>query len=332
MTENMVELDEPQQLFTSLAPFCQTRHFAPGDTLRRSGQHYTSMHLITNGQVEVDLGFGDAPLTPEIGAMGLPIGEIGFLRGLPATATVTAVSPVETYELTDATLSKLESAAPDVAVALLHYLATTADERTSQNIALAEISPDAPKAQSIRILLCRDANMMREAQRLRYAVYCGELGRQSPHADHDQKIITDDLDTFGHTFIAVEDGETIGTLRANRPAEGAIGLLETLYGMTASEHNPERTVICTKFIIASAKRTSAAGIKLVAAFARFGVQHDLRECYIDCIPSLRPFYMGLGFRKSAEKFLHRENGPSIPMMLDLVKSRRRIDRILETLS
>lgn len=332
MTTSTAPIKTPETLFPRLEQFCTKRHFKPGDILRQSGQHYASMYLVTSGNVTVDLGLGEPPLEPDIGPLGLPIGEFGFLRGLPATATVEAVTDVDALELTDAALSDLETNAPDVAVALLQHLANTADERASQNIAIAEQIPDAPQAQSIRILLCRDEEMNLAAQQLRYRVYCTELGRQSPNADHDKKVIVDDLDAFGHTFIAVEDGETIGTLRANRPAEGSIGLLETLYGMAASEFNPDHTVICTKFIIAPHKRTSAAGIKLVAAFARFGVQHELRECYIDCIPSLRPFYTGLGFRKSGEKFLHRENGPSIPMMLDLVKSRRRIDRVLATLS
>lgn len=319
-------------VLNSLAHHCPVRTFAAGEVLRKKGQHYTSMYLVTRGEVSVDLGIGEAPLTPTVGAHGLPIGEIGFLRGLPATATVTAATDVTALEITDDTLSDLERTAPDLAVSLLQFLATTADERTSHNIALAATLPNAPKEQSIRILLCRDDDMLLKAQRLRYTVYCTELGRQSPNADHEKKIISDELDEFGTTFIAVENGETIGTLRANRPSDGTIGILESLYGMDTSEHNPDSTVICTKFIIARDKRTSAAGIKLVAAFARFGVQHNLRECYIDCIPSLRPFYTGLGFRKSGEKFMHRENGASIPMMVDLVKSRRRIDRVLATLS
>ncbi|MCH9765604.1 MAG: cyclic nucleotide-binding domain-containing protein [Alphaproteobacteria bacterium] len=326
------ETTKERTVLSGLAERCPERNFQPGDILREKGQHYTSMYLVVDGKVRVDLGLSSAPLIPDIGQDGLPIGEIGFLRGLPATATVVADTPVRALEISDAVLSKLETEAPDLAVILLRHLATTADERTSHNIALASTLPSAPKEQSIRILLCRDDNMLLQAKKLRYEVYCAELGRQSPHADHDRKIISDELDAFGHTFIAVEEGETIGTLRANRPADGPIGILETLYGMNQSPHNPESTVVCTKFIIASHKRTSTAGIKLVAGFARFGVQHKLRECYIDCIPSLRPFYTGLGFRKSGEKFLHRENGPSIPMMLDLEKSRRRIDRVLATLS
>lgn len=305
---------------------------AKGETLRVLGQHYNAMYLVVSGQVEVDLGAAGGKLQPDVPQTGLAIGEIGFLRGLPATATVTAISDVTAYEIDDTALSALERDDPDAAVALLRFLADTAEERTSENIEIAASLDAPPKQQSIRILLCRNGEMLRTAQELRYQVYCRELGRTSPHADHELKIIADDLDANGHTFVAMEADEVVGSLRANRPAEGSVGLLEQLYGMTSSEHHPEKTIVCTKFVIRSDKRKTPAGVKLVAALARYSVQHQLRECYIDCIPSLRPFYMGMGFRASGEKFLHRENGPSYPMKIDLEKSRRRIERVLFTLS
>ena len=315
-------------ILKTLETLCKSQSFAPGEVLREKGEHYTTMFLVTDGAVDVDLGIGAKPITPAIEGLGLPIGEIGFLHGYPATATVTAKAQTCTLILDDATLSKIEQERPDLAVELLRVLAETAQERTSHNISLATRLDAAPAEPGIQIRLCRTPSMLDEAQRLRYEVYCEELGRQSPHADHDKKIISDELDDFGHTFIAVEDEKTIGTLRANRPADGPIGILEDLYGMRSSEFHPEKTVVCTKFIIAQDKRTSAAGIKLVASFTRFALQHELRECYIDCIPSLRPFYMALGFRRAGAKFLHRENGPSLPMKVDMVKYKGRIERVL----
>lgn len=309
MSKNETVAVSITELPARLQDFCEVLTFAPGEVLRQKGRHYTTMYLVTSGQVEVDLGAGAAKLEPPVGNGGLVIGEIGFLRGLPATATVQAKSAVTALKLVDAVISKIEEAAPEVAVALLRHLGDTAEERTSQNIRIIEGSPKPEKEQSIRILLCRNEGMLTEAQKLRYQVYCEELGRTSPHASHEKKVIADDLDRFGHTFIADAQGQTIGTLRANRPAEGPVGILEDLYGMAASEHHPEKTIVCTKFVIKNDKRTSSAGIKLVAAFARFSVQHNVRECYIDCIPSLRPYYMAIGFRTCGEKFLHRENGP-----------------------
>jgi len=311
---------------------CESVNFAPGDKLRQKGQHYSTMYLVTSGRVEIDLGKGKDKLEPPVGPAGLAVGEIGFLRGLPATATVTALSDVTALKLDDAILTRLEVEAPEVAVALLRFLGETAEERTSQNIQIAATSPSPEKEQSIRVLLCRNKDMLTDAQRLRYRVYCEELGRSSPHAHHDRKVLADDLDQFGHSFIAVENERPIGTLRANRPSEGAVGILESLYNMTSSEFHPAKTIVCTKFVILNEKRTSSAGIKLVAAFARFSVQHNVRECYIDCIPSLRPYYMAIGFRTAGEKFLHRENGPSYPLKIDLEKSMARMERILLTQS
>jgi hypothetical protein len=85
-------------------------------------------------------------------------------------------------------------------------------------------------------------------------LYCGEFGRQSPNADHGRGIIADDLDRFGHCFIAVEAGETIGTLRLNLTSEGPLGMVEELYGMRSSPHYPAATSVCTKFIVEKAKR------------------------------------------------------------------------------
>jgi len=322
---------DPSDFQHRLKAFSDVVLFAPGSVLREKGQHYTSMYLVTEGQIEVDLGIKDGVLRPGVEGLGLPIGEFGFLRGSPANATVRALSEVRAFEIRDDTLSALDSRDPELSVELMRFLGQTADERSSYNIALSAKLDSPPSDPAIQILLCRDKDMLLEAMRLRYDVYCRELGRQSPHADHDEKTISDELDAFGHTFIAVENGMTIGTLRANRPADGPVGTLETLYGMNASAHHPESTVVCTKFIVATKHRNSSAGIKLVAGFARFGLQNGLRECYMDCIPKLRPFYMGMGFKLSGEKFLHRENGPSYPMMIDLVKYKGRIERVLLSL-
>src|SRR5271154_3654495 len=72
---------------TLLRAYCRQAHFEPGELLRRKGQHYTDMYLITTGRVSVDLEVGSAARLSVLGE-GSPIGEIGFLRGCPATATV----------------------------------------------------------------------------------------------------------------------------------------------------------------------------------------------------------------------------------------------------
>jgi N-acyl-L-homoserine lactone synthetase len=308
-----------------LQPYCRRAALAPGDILRRKGQHYADMFMMTAGTVEVDLGAGRRTKLTLSGA-GIPIGEIAFLRGCPATATVTARTAGACLVIDDAELARLESEQPALASSFLCHLALTAEERASFNLIFAPEGRASVRGGAIDVLLCRNREMLEQAQRLRYEVYCEELGRKSPYADHVKRTISDPLDDFGHTFIAVEDGDVIGTFRGNRATEGFLGLYEELYGMRASPHHPEATAVCTKFIVRKSKRRGPAALKLISAMVRFGVRHGVRECYIDCIPPLLHYYKALGFKVVGREFFHRENGPSVPMMLDVARHGRRLSR------
>ena len=192
MTRSEPHRVSKDELPKRLQRYCDAVRFVSGEVIRQKGQHYPTMFLVTSGQVEVDLGMEGGALRPPIGPSGVAIGEIGFLRGLPATATVRAVTDVAALQLNDDVLSKIETTEPEVAVALLQFLANTAEERISQNIEINEKSADPVKEQSIRVVLCRNEDMLAEAQKLRYRVYCEELGRTSPNAVHKKKIIADD--------------------------------------------------------------------------------------------------------------------------------------------
>jgi N-acyl-L-homoserine lactone synthetase len=325
----MQDLKEPEAVdlvnSKSLQSICRRVRFEPGDVLRRKGQYYRDMYLLTEGCVEVDLESGNGAATKlSVSDIGSPVGEIGFIRGCPATATVTARAATSALMIDDPTLACLEHQHPDLAAWLLRHLAETAEERTSYNLTWSSAPVARARSRPIEVYLCRNKDMLESAQRLRYEVYCQELGRQSPHADHDGKIIADRLDDAGHVFVAVEAGETIGTLRANFSFEGPLGMLEELYGMRASPHHPQATGICTKFIVKKSKRGSPASIKLISAVVRYGLRNGITECYIDCVPALLPYYKALGFKLTREKFFHVENGPSHPMLLDLAKHGERL--------
>lgn len=326
----MQELSKPQSDAlvdaSSLQPFCRPVRFAAGEVLRRQGQHYPDMFVLTDGAVAVDRTLRGNTTRVTRSGSGCPIGEIGFLRGCAATATVTARTAVDALVIDDQTLARLEREQPAVTAGLLRRLAEIAEDRTSENLTFVSGAFDQRRREIIDVYLCRNEDMLRSAQRLRYEVYCVELGRSSPFADHDRKIITDELDRFGHTFVALEAGETIGTLRTNLSFEGPLGVIEELYGMKTSPHHPAATAVCTKFIVKKAKRGSRAAAKLISAVVRFGRRDRIRECYIDSIPPLLPFYQGLGFTISGPKFFHRENGPSHPMVLDLAKHGERLGR------
>ncbi|HXX28980.1 MAG TPA: cyclic nucleotide-binding domain-containing protein [Terriglobales bacterium] len=305
----------------SLDWLCRAVHFEPGDILRHQGQHYTDMYLLIEGSVAVHRQTkGREELV--VADSGSPIGEIGFLRGSSATATVSARTPTFALVLDRSTLARLEDQQPALAAHVLRQLALIADARTSDNLVF---DPTASSSTTgIEVLLCLNKEMLESAQRLRYSVYCEELQRQSPYADHAKKIITDTLDQTGHTFLAVEKGETIGTVRVNLSSEGPLGVLEDLYGMRASKYHPQGTGVCTKFIVKKSKRGGPTSLALISAVARYGMRHSIKEAYIDCVPALLPYYRAIGFTRVGDAFLHQENGPSYPMLLNVVKHGKRL--------
>lgn len=303
-----------------MCPYCELKALSPGDLLREKGQYYRNMYLITHGDCVVETDPGNRSVAPIIRGPGQPIGEIGFLRGLAATATVTAHEKMQVLVIDDQTITLLEAHKPELVATLLQRLGEIADDRTSYNLTLPDDGELEDEGGEVEILLCRNAEMLREAQKLRYDVYCTELERSSPNADHKEKIIADGLDGFTHCFIAVRGGKTVGTIRANSPAEGAIGSLESLYGMARSEHHPGATSVTTKFIVTRELRRSPLAMKLVSHASQYGLNYGVVESFIDCVPSLLHYYRAMGFTQSEKPFLHPENGPSIPLRINLEKN------------
>ncbi|MFZ1813193.1 MAG: GNAT family N-acetyltransferase [Rhizobiaceae bacterium] len=304
-------------LIARLAPYGRTILYGDDDVLRIRGHHYRDLLLIMRGHAIVSLAAsGGATQTVTVGA-GQPIGEFGFLEGTPAIATVTAAGQCEALVLCGADMIRLGDTAPDLAVGLMQFLGHVAGRRGGYNETMLALPGDLSSNAEIDIRLCRDATMLEDAQRLRYDVYCRELGRDSPSADHQKQILRDDLDDYAAVFVAWMDGEAVATIRANAASEGKLGLYEGLYGMRASPLHPHATSITTKFVVKKGFRGGTLGMRMVAAIIRLAEQVGIAESYIDCVPRLLPYYQAIGFKRSAPDFLHPENGLSIPMRIDL---------------
>lgn len=304
-------------LALELLPFCEKASFRQGEILRQKGQHYRDMFLVLEGSASAELECNADERRIEPIVVDEPIGEICFLQGTAAVATVTASSDLTVLRIDDLDLARISEEHPDIAARLLQDLAKTARARISYNLSFADGEEISDDAGAIEILLCRTEEQLKLAKQLRYDVYCDELKRTSPHADHGQRLISDDLDEAGYCFIAQKQGRTIGTLRANYACDGPLNGLETLYGMTRSEHFPGNCGVCTKFIVDRENRGGPTAMMLIAQAVQLGLRDDMQECYIDCIPDLIDYYTALGFSPTAPEFFHPENGLSLPMKLDL---------------
>ena len=311
-----------QNVLGTLCQFVEQTRLSTGSTLRIKGQHYNDAYLLLEGTVGI---YGHDPRDP-LGVLrrfpGDTIGEIGFLHGTPANADVVALSPVVAFCINDEAIQRLQHAAPGVAVWLLQRLAARAEARRS--VSVTEAGLRGADSERVDIGLCRHAEHLRRVQQLRYDVYCRELGRGSAYANHEEETLADRLDEFAHVFMARRGDEVIGSLRVNFANEGDLGVLESLYGMRHSPAHPKATAICTRFVVHPDWRGSDVALKLIAAATRFGLREGKQVCYIDATPELLHYYRALGFRTANAQFLHYDNGPSVPMRVDLRRHGRRL--------
>jgi hypothetical protein len=301
---------------------CAQVEFSAGEAVHRAGHRYQEMYVVVAGHLQSYPESEDCETQTFL--PGAAIGDLGFLGGYQARADVIARTQVRVLVVNENTFSKMETEDRQLAVHFRRLLASITRERESPACDVAAVSAGIASVGNINVLLCRDESMMLQAQRLRYSVYCDELGRDPPEADHSRRIISDTLDEFSHTFIALEGGEAIGTLRTTLAGEGPLGILEDLYGMTNSVLYPAATALCTKFYIKKSKRRSPAFLQLGRAWLEDAVSRGIRECFLGAVPSLAAMYKVLGFRPAAPRFYHLGDGPSDPMVLDLKQEGKRL--------
>lgn len=306
-------------LIEVLRSICGKVEFQPGEYLFVKGQHYREMYILESGKVDVQLQAATQRHKISSQTSGAPIGEIGFLCGTPAIADAIASTPVTCLKIDDHILERLNFEHSEAGAELLRSLVDTMENRQSHNLTMLGGASLLDDNKGLQMLLCHNNEMQQKAFRLRYEVYCEELGRAVSCADEKRRLLQDELDEFGHTFIAVRGDEVVGSIRANRSTEGNLGSLVELYGMNKSGHHPATTGIVTKLVVKKTYRKSPVAMSMIAAICRYGVRHGITEIYVDSIAQLLHYYRAMGFVVSGDQFLHPDNGPSTPLKIDFAK-------------
>lgn len=120
----------PAQLAGALEKM-SARRFPAGAVIVREGEAGDSLYLVTEGRVEVETrDEGERIVLGTLGP-GDFFGEVSLLTARPRTATVTALTDLETLELRRADLVSLRAAYPDLERALAESQRTRA-ERTAE--------------------------------------------------------------------------------------------------------------------------------------------------------------------------------------------------------
>lgn len=130
-----------------LAQAATSHVFAPGETVIRAGDPGSSMFVVHNGRVSVQVSENGRPRTVATLSDGAFFGEMALFTGEPRTANVIALEETEVLEIGHAAMKKVFDTNPDLVESLSHIIA----ERRQGLVPNANLS-DSEKDESAGLL------------------------------------------------------------------------------------------------------------------------------------------------------------------------------------
>jgi signal-transduction protein with cAMP-binding, CBS, and nucleotidyltransferase domain len=97
--------------------------FAPGETVIRAGDPGSSMFVVHNGRVSVQVSENGKPRTVATLTEGDFFGEMALFTGEPRTANVVAVEETEVLEIGHGAMKRVFDTNPDLVESLSHIIA-----------------------------------------------------------------------------------------------------------------------------------------------------------------------------------------------------------------
>src|SRR5215467_14012942 len=114
---------------------------------------------------------------------------------------------------------------------------------------------------SIRIATSPD--LLLEIFRFRYKIYVSEMGRDSPYADHDRKIMRHPLDSTAVNLVAFNDNSITGVVRSNVGVDGSFGPFFDFYDIqSVGADHPNATSITSGLMVTRDRRGGHVGARL----------------------------------------------------------------------
>lgn len=107
---------------TMLAQAATSHVFAPGETVIRAGDPGSSMFVVHNGRVAVQLSENGRPRTVATLSEGAFFGEMALFTGEPRTASIVAMEETEVLEIGHQAMKLVFDANPDLVESLSHII------------------------------------------------------------------------------------------------------------------------------------------------------------------------------------------------------------------
>jgi small-conductance mechanosensitive channel/CRP-like cAMP-binding protein len=108
---------------TMLAQAASSHVFAPGETVIRAGDPGSSMFVVHNGRVSVQLSEGGRARTVATLSEGAFFGEMALFTGEPRTASIVAIEETEVLEIGHAAMKQVFDTNPDLVESLSYIIA-----------------------------------------------------------------------------------------------------------------------------------------------------------------------------------------------------------------
>jgi predicted GNAT family N-acyltransferase len=153
--------------------------------------------------------------------------------------------------------------------------------------------------------------------RFRYDVYVTEMGKSPAEADHQKKIIRDELDEDAHLLYAEDEGQIVGTVRLNcRSKKKFPDVWEQRYDIEKFAPSfGDHISMTSRMMVAKDYRGSSVPAALVGAVYSAGREMGSKFDFCNCAPSLLEFYEQIGFRRFTDGFVDEDNGYHVPLVM-----------------
>ncbi|HET8700274.1 MAG TPA: cyclic nucleotide-binding domain-containing protein [Nitrococcus sp.] len=152
----------------------------------------------------------------------------------------------------------------------------------------------------------------------RYRIYVDEFQLSPAEADYERKILRDDLDDVGISYVLWRNDQVVGSLRtvylADMPNPGK---LIGKFGLAPAMQRFGVDAIATtsRFMLDPKVRQGRAIYDMMDIAYRQGMERGVRLNYGDCSPHLLPFYKHLGYRRYTRAYNDTNYGYKLPILM-----------------
>jgi len=155
--------------------------------------------------------------------------------------------------------------------------------------------------------------------RLRYECFVAENGQGNDTADHERRLLADELDALSTTLVAQNGDEVVGTLRFQTHSLERLSF-RGLFGIDAAGNTPDLapSAVISKLAVAQNARGARVMRAIVCAAYLQLLDRSMQVAWIGCAPHLERFYRRLGFLPNGPTQFVPGYGAILPMRLDLL--------------